>query len=137
MSPAPTSPPRRRLAVAALCLLSVVVHLVVLYLPGEDVPAVGFEVPGLDKAIHVLAFGVPVLLAVLWARRAWPAVLLLVHAPVSEVLQVLQARGRTGDPGDVLADVAGVALGAAAAWAILHRDRRAPAPSGAGGGEDV
>ena len=39
---------------AVLLVLAVAAHLVVLYLPGEDVPAEGFEIPFLDLSlIHI------------------------------------------------------------------------------------
>ncbi|UBH25392.1 VanZ family protein [Micrococcus porci] len=123
-SSAPAAPPpsaARRRTLALLLVIALAAHLVVLYLPGDDVPAVGFEVPGMDKAIHVATFGVPALLGVLLARRVWPAAVLAVHAPLSEVLQAVQGLGRTGDPADAVADLAGVALGLLAARAALRR----------------
>lgn len=128
---------------AALLALSLVAHLLVLYLPGDDVPAPAFEVPGLDKLVHVAAFGVPALLAVLLVRRLWPALVLLVHAPVSEALQAALARGRSGDPADVAADVVGVALGTGIALVLARRRRTrsphrpAPGAFGPGRGERV
>ena len=53
---APSAPasPRRRRALAAALAVAVVVQLVVLYLPGEQVPEAGFTVPGLDLSlIHI------------------------------------------------------------------------------------
>ena len=93
-------------------LLAVVVvgHLVVLYAPRA--PSTG-GVPGVDKVVHVAVFA-----ALVWAgRRARLAavpglVVALVHAPVSEALQHWVLPGRSGDPLDVVADVAGVVLGA-------------------------
>jgi len=91
----------------ALLAVVVVAHMLVLYWPraGEG------GVPHLDKVVHALVFG-----AVLWAgRRAgiadrWLVPLLLAHAVLSEVLQAWLLPGRSGDPADVVADVAGVAL---------------------------
>ena len=62
---APSAPasPRRRRALAAALAVAVAVQLVVLYLPGEQVPEAGFAVPGLDKAIHVAVFALPAFLA--------------------------------------------------------------------------
>lgn len=109
---------RRRRALAAALAVVVVVHLVVLYLPGGQVPTTGAEVPGLDKAIHVAVFALPVLLAVLLGGSAWWALPFAVHAPVSEAVQHALVPLRTGDPWDLAADLAGVALGTAAAvWA--------------------
>ena len=70
-------------------------------------------VPHLDKVAHAVVFG-----AVLWAgRRAGISdrllvPLLLAHALVSEALQAWLLPGRSGDPADVVADVAGVVLAA-------------------------
>lgn len=126
-----------------LLALSLAAHLLVLYLPGDDVPAPAFEVPGLDKLVHVFAFGVPALLAVLLVRRLWPALVLLVHAPVSEALQAALAQGRSGDPADVAADVVGVVLGTGLALVLARRGRTrppsrpAPGAFGPGRGEGV
>jgi VanZ family protein len=95
---------------AVLLVVAVAAHLVVLYLPGQDVPQTGFEVPGLDKAIHVVAFGVPTLAAVVLGRSAWWALPFVVHAPVSEAVQATFVPHRSGDPWDVAADLVGVAL---------------------------
>ena len=108
------------MALAALVLLAVlavvvVVHLVVLYLPGSDVPQTGFEVPGLDKTIHVLAFAAPTWAAVRLGSSWWWALPFAVHAPVSELVQHAWVPLRTGDPVDVVADLAGVVLGVVAA----------------------
>lgn len=92
----------------AVLALVVVVHLLVLYWPRA---AGTGGVPQLDKVVHVLVFG-----AVLWAgRRAGLADRLLVpalvaHAVASEALQAWLLPGRSGDPADVAADVAGVLL---------------------------
>lgn len=67
--------------------------------------------PQLDKVVHAVVFG-----AVLWAgRRAGlpdrlvvPA--LVAHALLSEGLQAWLLAGRSGDPADVVADLAGLAL---------------------------
>ena len=96
--------------------VAVVVQLVVLYLPGEQVPEAGFAVPGLDKAIHVAVFALPAFLAVGRGRSAWWALPFAVHAPVSELVQHAWVPLRTGDPVDVVADLAGVVLGVLAAW---------------------
>ena len=114
---APSAPAsrRRRRAVAAALVVAVVVQLVVLYLPGEQVPEAGFAVPGLDKAIHVAVFALPAFLAVWRGRSAWWALPFAVHAPVSELVQHAWVPLRTGDPVDVVADLAGVVLGVVAA----------------------
>lgn len=140
--PAPALPHRarrRRRTLAAALAVVVLVHLVVLYLPGGQVPSAGLTVPGLDKAIHVVVFAAPVCLAVLLGGRSWWALPFAAHAPVSEWLQHAAVPLRTGDPWDLVADLAGVALGLAAA----HRWRRTAGrawvadPVGGSGATDV
>lgn len=82
-------------------------HLAVLYWP--HAPSTG-GLP-IDKVVHVAIFGV-----VLWvgARAGVPvrplAVALAVHAVVSELIQHYFLVGRSGDPGDSLADLTGVLI---------------------------
>lgn len=100
------SPPLARVVFAVVVLG----HLAVLYAPRA--PS-GGGVPGLDKVVHLAVFA-----AVVWAGRragvgtAALVVAALLHAPVSEALQHWVLPGRSGDPLDAVADVAGVALGA-------------------------
>jgi hypothetical protein len=126
----PTARRRTRYLVLAVAL---VVQLVVLYVP--RVPDVGaVAVPGGDKVVHAAVFA-SVTLAGLRAGLS-PAVVLglgVAHAGLSELLQHLVLPGRSGDPLDVLADLAGVGLGALAArWLAgrrsgpaVHQERRA------------
>ena len=89
------------------CVATVAVQVVVLYWPRT---AVGGGVPGLDKGVHLAVFAAVGLTAVLAGARWWVVVLLLVaHAVVSEVVQASLLPARSGDPWDVVADVAGVA----------------------------
>lgn len=123
-TPAAAARERRRPLLPALLALALLAHLVVLYLPGDDVPSAGFEVPGLDKLIHVGVFALPT--ALILAVRLHPAWLLALaaHAPVSEVLQLTVVPHRSGDPWDVLADLAGVLLGAGLAARARRRAAR-------------
>ncbi len=95
--------------------LVVAVQLVVLYAPRA--PSTG-GVPGLDKVVHLLVFGCVVAAGL---RAAAPLVLVLavsvVQAPVSELLQAAVLTNRSGDPLDVVADLAGCALG----WWVARR----------------
>lgn len=100
---------------------AVVVQLLVLYWPqpvGPEAP------PGLDKVAHAAVFA-----AVALTGRAagvpvvWLAVVLLVHAVLSEVLQESVLPARSGDPWDVAADVVGTVVGLALP---LARPRSAP-----------
>jgi hypothetical protein len=101
-------------------VLAVLVQLVVLYDP--TAPSVGglASVAGLDKLVHA---GVFALVMVAGRRAGLPRLPLLlltvVQAPVSEVAQALVLPARTGDPWDVVADLAGCLLG----W-WLTRERR-------------
>lgn len=106
----------------ALAATSVVVHLAALYWPRVAVPA---DVPYLDKLGHLLLFAVPAYLVCRLAQRHQWAVLaaFAIHAPVSEVLQPMLLPGRFGDVWDAVADLAGLAL-AAAALVVRARPRR-------------
>jgi hypothetical protein len=125
----------------AVLALVTVGHLLVLYWPRA---AETGDVPHLDKLVHALVFG-----GVLWAgRRAGlpdrvlvPA--LAVHAVVSEALQAWLLPGRSGDPADVGADLAGVLLvivaggrpgrrGPAWDWASWRNERAGSGGSGGG-----
>lgn len=109
-------------------MLAVAGHLVVLYLPGQNVPQAGFEIPGLDKLIHVVAFGAPTLAAVVLGRSAAWALPFLAHAPVSEWAQARFAAERSGDLWDMVADLVGVALAVAAAALLWRRQGRGLEP---------
>lgn len=127
------SPTARRRTRYLVLAAAVLVQLVVLYVPRvPDVGAVG--VPGADKVVHAAVFAA-VTLAALRAGLPTVAVLAVVaaHAPLSEVLQHQVLPGRSGDPPDVVADLAGVALGAAAAWWLVARRPRPGVRAGAPG----
>jgi VanZ family protein len=78
-----------------------------------------------DKVEHALGFALPVLLILVAAAlyggpgRQWPGTrtrvlvvaMFTAHAVVSEVIQHLWYRHRTGDPLDVIADWVGIAVG--------------------------
>jgi hypothetical protein len=103
--------PLRRLAFAA----AVALHLAVIYAP--QAPGVPAGLP-VDKVVHAVVFGM-----VLWCghRAGVPllplSAVLVVHAPVSELLQAAVLPDRSGDPWDAVADVMGVGL----AFVALHR----------------
>lgn len=101
----------------------VLVSLAVLFTPASGVPSAP---AGVDKVVHVLLFGV---LAVSgrWAGAGrWVlAVILVVYASASELLQSLAVLNRSTSVADLLADVAGVAVGLVV-WDALARHRVAP-----------
>jgi hypothetical protein len=110
---------RRRWRVA----LVVVVALQLISLYSPEVPG-GPQVPGLDKLVHISIFAAPALAALMAAISA-PLVLgvLVVHAPLSELIQHFGLSHRSGDVLDMTADLVGVAVG----WlAYLVWSRRQP-----------
>ncbi len=112
--------------VGATVLVGVLVaHLVTLYIPGSpDQREV--IIPHLDKAIHLIAFGVPAFLLSKAVNRWWPVALLAVHAPVSELIQHHFVPFRAGEVADAVADLAGVAAGVLAAQWGRRRSRHSP-----------
>lgn len=88
------------------------------YLPRVPESVPGSGVPGLDKVVHVAVFALTVWAAgrLLAARSrfpmGWVVIAALLHAVLIELLQgLVLVDGRTGDAGDLLADVVGIALG--------------------------
>lgn len=104
--------------------VALLAHLLALYLPASAGPPL--MVPGLDKAVHLAVFAVPVLLLVLLSGRSVVVGAVFAgHAVLSEIVQATLVPGREGDPWDALFDLAGIGLGLlAAAWL------RSPGPTG-------
>ncbi|MCZ2816760.1 VanZ family protein [Modestobacter sp. VKM Ac-2984] len=101
----------------------VLVSLAVLFTPASGVPSAP---AGVDKVVHVLLFAV---LAVSgrWAGvgRAVLAIVLVVYAAVSELVQSLPVLNRSTSVVDLLADVAGVVVGLLVGDALArHRGTR-------------
>ena len=95
--------------VPVLLAVSLVLQCVALYAPQG--PGVS-PFPLSDKVVHLVIFAVPAVLAVLAGFR--PVVVLGVlgaQAVLSEVIQGEFLAGRSGDPLDVVADLAGVGIG--------------------------
>jgi hypothetical protein len=93
-------------------VVAVVVQVLVLYWP---VVTVDVPVSWTDKLVHLVVFAVPtyaVARAIGSVRTA--VVVFALHAPLSEVAQHFLLPGRSGDAWDVVFDLTGVALGAAA-----------------------
>lgn len=100
---------------------SVLVHLAALYWP---VVTVAGPVSWTDKVVHLVLFAVPTyLVARLLARPFWVVLGFALHSVVSELSQHYWLPGRSGDPWDVVADVAGVVL-AGLALLVSGRSRR-------------
>lgn len=105
-------------AVAAVTL-----QLAVLYAPRA--PMVDTAGLPLDKLVHVVAFALPTAaLIVAGVPRGWVIGLMAVHAPLSEVLQHRLLAQRSGEPLDIVADLAGVALGALVVGRVGQPDNR-------------
>lgn len=83
-------------------------------------PQLAYGVFLFSKAVHVSAYAVwASLTGWLRARPVARVVLLLVmlvHAVVTEILQHLLPTGRTGSPGDVALDYAGIVIGIGLTW---------------------
>lgn len=113
------------LGIAFAMMIALQLH--VLYTP--VVPGGGPQIPHLDKVIHLAVFTFPTLIG-LWVgfNPRWFIPVIAAHALVSEVIQHLALQGRTGDPGDVAANLLGVLFG----WALfrLLRSSAGSAPLG-------
>lgn len=120
------SSPARGRTWTLVFLVALAAQLVAVYAPSA--PSEG-GVPYLDKLVHLTIFAVPVAAGLL---AGWPPVLVLGgfvgHAVLSEFLQSAVLPHRDGGWTDALADIVGVALGAALAVALRRRgdgERRA------------
>lgn len=99
---------------------AVLLQLGLLYL---TVPSAASDlaIPHLDKVVHAAMFALPAFLAVVGGLRLWPVLAVLaLHAPVSELVQHTFIEGRAGDPFDMLADWAGIAIGTGVGWWLVR-----------------
>ncbi|SEE99795.1 hypothetical protein SAMN04488554_4240 [Ruania alba] len=99
-------------------------QLAALYVP--QTPDGAPSPPGSDKALHVLIFALVMLTGRLARYPSIPlAIGLAAHAGISELIQHLLLPARSGDLLDVVADLAGIAVGWYVASMITrHRLRR-------------
>ncbi len=103
--------------------LAILLQLVVLYAPST--PA-GPAIPGLDKIVHAGVFFLPGVIGLLaGVRMRWLALVLALHAVLSELVQHAWLPLRAGDPWDVLADLAGLGLGLLVGALLRRRITRA------------
>lgn len=101
---------------------AVALQLYGVYAPREAGPDVGL--PGVDKVAHLFLFGSVAFLGLMARVPArWLLSALVANAIVSELVQYWLLPQRDGDPFDVLADLAGVALGAWIAFRVLRGAR--------------
>lgn len=102
-----------------LAVLVIAGHLLALYLPGSPE---GPDLAGSDKLAHVALFAVPVWLLGRLTERIWlVAGGFTVHAVASEFVQWWFVPYREGSWGDLVADLAGIAL--AVALLLWRRNR--------------
>ena len=97
------------------------VSLVMFLTPRDDVPQGGPD----DKVVHALIF---VVLAVAgrWAAVPWVSlgIGLAAYAASTEILQAVLPIQREGDVRDLVADLAGVAVGLLLSWVAVLLSRR-------------
>lgn len=116
------SPAIPRVTLAVVAVAAVVVHLLALYWP---VVSVEGPVAWTDKVVHLTLFAVPTYAVGLAVRRVVPvAVVFLVHAPASELVQATLLPNRSGDVWDVVLNVLGVGLAVAGLLVVRARSKR-------------
>lgn len=125
------SPARRFRESRLATFVASAVVLVLILIPGDEVPKI--EIPGLDKLVHLLMFACWALaLRFDWELfRRRPAFLVAAVAlagPLTEVMQLF-APGRSFDPADMAADLAGGILAALLGGkVVLFADRLLSGP---------
>lgn len=101
---------------AGLLLLALLMNIG-FYLPSLPEGTPGAGVPGLDKVVHLVVFALTVFAAgwLLAPRRrfpmGWVVIVAIAHALLIELIQWVALPQRSGDAGDLLFDVVGIALG--------------------------
>lgn len=107
----PDDPGRRALVPWVIVVLALGLHFWGLYTTSPP-DAGGFSFPGIDKVAHVILFAVPTWALLRVVPNPWIALVpLLVHVPVSELIQAQLLPGRDGDWWDAAADLVGIAVG--------------------------
>ncbi|WP_020576058.1 hypothetical protein [Actinopolymorpha alba] len=117
-----------RVAWWAAFVLACGLNLFGLYAPTQPGPAM-FVLPHADKLAHLMIFG-----AVAWTGRqvrlnGWLlGGVLVVHAVTSEIIQGALLPQRSGEVGDLVADLVGIALGLGAATLTTRWRPTGPEP---------
>lgn len=104
--------PRRRAAASWIVVaLALALQLWGLYTTSPPDPG-PLSFPGLDKIVHVVLFAVPTWALMRVVPKPWMALApMLLHVPVSELIQHFWIAERGGDVLDALAGLLGVAVG--------------------------
>jgi hypothetical protein len=111
----------RRMPRWTWAVLAVGLNLLVLYAPRA--PSVASGGLPVDKLVHMVVFAMPtVALARAGVPLRWAASVMAAHGPISELVQHNLLNHRSGDPFDVLADLAGVGIGVAIMSRSPQRD---------------
>jgi VanZ family protein len=119
----PTSPGRPALW-RVLALVALLTQTALLYWPRAAGPETGLP---LDKVAHFLMFaGVAALATLAGVALRWTAAILVLQAMASEAVQHYVLPGRSGDWGDLTADLLGIAAGIALVltWRAAAEQRR-------------
>lgn len=123
----PADPRARATVPWILVVLALGLHLWGLYTPDPPDPG-ALSFPGIDKLAHVVLFAVPTWALVKALPKAWMGIVaMVIHVPVSEVVQATFLAGsRGGEWLDALADLVGIAVGW---WTAVRADplRQLPA----------
>ena len=101
--------PTRKTGTLVLLAASLALQLWALYKPDSPGPE-QLPFPHADKVAHFVLFLIPAIALVRLRAPRWAQWLLVAHAPLSEAIQgLIPYRGV--DPLDIVADVAGIAVG--------------------------
>lgn len=102
--------------------MAVVLQSLALYWPQAIEAPPAFDVPHLDKVVHVALFALTTW-ALLRVLPAWATfALMVVQIGLSEGIQGAFLPGRSADPLDAAADLVGIALG----WGLWRRRQGEP-----------
>ncbi len=107
----PTDPTRRAFAPWIIVVVALLFHLWGLYTTSPP-DAGGLAFPGIDKVAHVILFAVPTWALLRVVSNQWLALVpMLLHVPISELVQANLLANRGGDWWDAVADLIGIAAG--------------------------
>lgn len=118
---------RRALVPWVLVVLALVIHFWGLYTTSPP-DAGGLSFPGLDKLVHIVLFAVPTWALLRVVPNQWFALVpMILHVPISELVQANLVANRGGEWWDAVADLLGIAVG----WWTVRSTKHDPGDSGA------